>query len=272
MLSCQIVRQKTIELSMKTGAGHLASSLSCVEILVTLFNYFLKYDVKNPTWESRDRLIFSKGHGAYAYYVILNSLGFIPDCELENFYTEKSSLKGCVCRNPEYMLEASTGSLGHGLPIAVGIAKALKMKNLDSKVICLVGDGEMQEGSNFEALSLAYRFRLNNLLIIVDANNLQAMDFVKNVGLDNERLASVLKAYCDERAFEYVNGHNEEQLKGAFYKFFNNPPNSFTIVFCRTVKGKGLKILENKPQYHFRCPSEDGYNIDDLMKCIDDER
>jgi len=256
MLDSKIIRTKTIKLSCKTGAGHLAPSLSTVEILTVLFRDFLHYNSNNPKDSDRDIFILSKGHGAYAYYVILNEIGFLPDFELENFYYG-AAIKGCLVRNEDYMIEASTGSLGHGLPIAVGIAQAFKMQNRKNKVVCMVGDGEMQEGSNFEALSLAYRFKLDNLLIIIDANGLQAMDYVKNVGVDNDRLAKVLNAYTDN--FIRIDGHNEKALSYAFDNFFNKKNISFSIIFCNTIKGKGLKVAENKPHYHFRCPVEDGY-------------
>ncbi len=260
MLDSTNIRKKTIKLSCDSGAGHLAPALSTVEILTVLFRDYLKYDVKDPQSETRDRLVFSKGHGAYAYYVILNELGFIPDFELENFYTEKSTLKGCLTENKEYMIEASTGSLGHGLPLSVGMAQAFKMQKKDTKVVCIVGDGEMQEGSNFEALALAYRFKLDNLLLIVDANDLQAMDKVSDVGLDNNRLSKVLSAYTDN--FANVNGHDENALKETFDTFFQKTNNSFSIMVCNTIKGKGIELLENSIAHHFRCPTQDGYVIE----------
>lgn len=258
MLDSNKIREKTIELSCKTGAGHLAPSLSCVEILTILFKDFLKYNQNNAKDENRDRLIFSKGHGAYSYYIILNELGFLPDNELNTFYNG-ASIKGCLTKDLDYMIEASTGSLGHGLPIAVGMAQSFKMQNKNNKVVCIVGDGEMQEGSNFEALSLAYRFKLDNLLLIIDANNLQAMNKVKDVGLDNERLSKVLNAYTDN--FSKIDGHNETLLKNEFDKFFNKDNKNLSILFCDTIKGKGIKICENSIAHHFRCPTEDGYTI-----------
>lgn len=261
MLNSNQIRKKTIELSCKSGAGHLAPSLSSVEMLTVLFRDFLKYNVNDVSDNTRDRLIFSKGHGAYAYYVILNKLGFLPDFELENFYKDGATIKGCLTQNLNYMIEASTGSLGHGLPIAVGMAQAFKMQNLPNRVVCIVGDGEMQEGSNFEALALAYRFKLDNLLLIVDANGLQAMDRVCDVGLDNDRLAKVLSSYVD--SFTRVDGHNENELFKAFDKFFNHKNNNFSILVCDTIKGKGIDILENSISHHFRCPTEDGYVLGD---------
>lgn len=256
MLDIEDIRYKTIKLSYETGAGHLAPSLSCLEMLVILFNDYLMFDRDNVSDNSRDRLIFSKGHGAYSYYVILNELGIIPNYEMENFY-KNSSLKGCLTYNPKYMLEASTGSLGHGLPIAVGMAQSFKMQKLDNKVICIVGDGEMQEGSNFEALQLASRFKLDNLLIIVDGNKLQAMDRVEDVGLSNNQLANVLKAYpCN---FSKLDGHNIFQLKESFTNFFKKKNDEFSIMFCDTIKGKGIDFMENSIKYHYRCPKEDGF-------------
>ena len=260
MLESNSIRKKTIELSCNSGAGHLAPSLSTVEMLTVLFRDYLTYNIANAQDENRDRLIFSKGHGAYAYYVILNELGFIPDFELENFYSEGSTIKGCLTANKDYMLEASTGSLGHGLPISVGIAQAFKMQNMSNKVVCIVGDGEMQEGSNFEALALAYRFKLDNLLVIVDANDLQAMDRVGDVGLDNERLSKVLSAYTDY--FSVIDGHDEIVLKKSFDNFFKKFNSSFSVIVCNTIKGKGIDILENSVAHHFRCPTQDGYVIE----------
>jgi transketolase len=255
------VRKKTIKLSCNTGAGHLAPSLSTVEFLTVLFRDFLRYNSSDPEWEGRDRLVFSKGHGAYAYYILLNELGFLPDEELANFYTPRASIKGCLTKNNKYMIEASTGSLGHGLPIAVGMAKSFKMRDLPNRVVCVVGDGEMQEGSNFEALQFAYRFGLDNLLVIVDANSLQAMDRVEDVGLDNVRLCKVMQAYCENSTFAVVDGHDECALKAAMHPFFSDDialP-GFSILFCNTTKGKGIGFMEGNVNYHFRCPTQDGY-------------
>lgn len=260
-LSANAVRKKTIKLSCDCGGGHLASSLSTVEYLTVLFRDFLRYKPSMPEWGGRDRLVFSKGHGAYAYYILLNELGVLPDEELTNFYTSRASIKGCLTKNTKYMIEASTGSLGHGLPIAVGMAKSFKMLGLINRVVCVVGDGEMQEGSNFEALQFAYRFGLDNLLVIVDANGLQAMDKVEDVGLDNLRLCNVMKAYCENSTFTVVDGHDEQSLKAAMRPFFTDDivlP-GFSILFCKTIKGKGIQFMEGNVSYHFRCPIQDGY-------------
>jgi len=259
-LNSKTIREETIKLSCQTGAGHLAPSLSIVELLVVLFNHFLVFNRKNPKDDIRDRLVISKGHGCYAYYVILNHLGFISKSLIGNFNKNDSVLKGCLEINSDFMIEASTGSLGHGLPIAVGMAKAFKIKNRKNRVICIVGDGEMQEGSNWEALMLAYRFKLDNLLIIIDANNLQALGYVEDIAIGNDKLASILRSFFSD--FFDIDGHNEEEIYKAYEYFYKNKNSNSMILFARTVKGKGLKIAENSPIYHFRCPTIDGYKYE----------
>ena len=264
-LTSQFVREESIAFSCRHNAGHLAPSLSSVEILTTLFREFLHFNVENPQDSSRDRLVFSKGHGCYAYYVILNALGFIPDDVFYSFGAESSVLKGCVSYTPEFMLEASTGSLGHGLPIAVGMAQSFKMQGKSNKVVCIIGDGEMQEGSNFEALASAYRFKLDNLLIIVDANDLSAMDRLEHIGLPNDTLSRVLRAYIDEGCFYDIDGHNENALREAYRHFFENSK-GLSIIVARTIKGKGVAMIESNAKYHYRCPLQDGFVWQDKAK------
>lgn len=256
MITSDILRQKTIEFSCLHNAGHLAPSLSSVEILTSVFK-FMNFDPANPQDSTRDRLVLSKGHGCYAYYCALNLLGILPDSELDSFGSSNSKLKGCVSFAPEYMIEASTGSLGHGLPLAVGMAQSFKMQGLGNKVICIAGDGEMGEGSCFEALNLAYRFKLDNLLVIIDANGLCAMDFMEKVGLDTNRLAKVLSSYTS--SFYDLDGHCEKSLDSMMQEFFSYQKSEFSICIARTIKGKGVEMIENIPKYHYRCPTQDGY-------------
>lgn len=261
MLESEDIRKKTIKLSCETGAGHLAPALSTVELLTVLFNKYLKYNENDPKDESRDRFIMSKGHGAYSYYIILNELGFLPDEELSKFNTDQSNIMGCLVENEDFMIEASTGSLGHGLPIAVGMAQSFKIQNKPNKVICMIGDGEMQEGSNFEALMLAYRFKLDNLLVIIDANELQAMGRVEDIALDNNRLSQVLSGFIDNGYFD-IDGHDEQEISKVFESFYKNENGNFSVMFARTVKGKGIDILEYSEKHHFRCPTLDGYVLE----------
>ncbi|MEA2049975.1 MAG: transketolase [Campylobacterota bacterium] len=262
MLNTKNIRNETIKLSCLTGAGHLAPSLSTVEILTILFRDYLNYNVDNARDEERDRFILSKGHGGYAYYIILNKLGFLPDYELEKFNTNEATIMGCLTQNSNYMIEASTGSLGHGLPIAVGMAQSFKIQNKTNKVICMIGDGEMQEGSNFEALMLAYRFKLDNLLVIIDANNLQAMGRVEDIALPNDILSKVLSGFISNNYFD-IDGHNEDEIAHCFDSFYNKKNDNFSIIFARTIKGKGIEYIEHSDKHHFRCPTLDGYILKD---------
>ena len=258
MLDSNVIRDKTIAFSCNTRAGHLAPALSTVELLTILFNQFLAFTPNKPKDDTRDRFILSKGHGAYAYYVILNELGFLPDWELEKFNTNDATIKGCLTENPDYMIEASTGSLGHGLPLAVGMALSMKLQNMPNKIICMVGDGEMQEGSNYEAMLLAHRFKLDNLLIIVDANNLQAMGKVEEITVSNDKLAHIMRSFTDG-VFADIDGHSEPEITEAYHQFFNQDNENFSVIFARTVKGKGIEMLEASVKHHYRCPTEDGY-------------
>ena len=132
------------------------------------------------------------------------------------------------------------------------------MQNMPNKVVCIVGDGEMQEGSNFEALMLAYRFKLDNLLLIVDANNIQAMGKCEDIALDNDRLSKVLNSFVDGSFYD-IDGHNEKDIDKCLNYFFNKDNNNFSIIIARTIKGKGISMIENSEEYHFRCPTQDGY-------------
>jgi len=165
------IRDEILRVAIPHKAGHIAPSLSCVDILTSLYYYSLSYDPKNPLWEERDRLIFSKAHGCYGLYAILADLGVVPKKEWDNFYIEgKSRLCGCVERELEYGLEAGCGSLGHGLPMAAGIAFGAKLQKKRYFTFCIIGDGELEEGTTWEALQFGVKHNLKNLIVIVDNN------------------------------------------------------------------------------------------------------
>jgi transketolase len=173
------IRKRLVEVSVKNGAGHIAPSLSCVDILTVLYYRTLNLN-KDPLWELRDRLIFSKAHGAYGLYAILADFGYIRQEDWDSFYQE-GFLKGCIERSPEHGIEAGCGSLGHGLPMAAGIVFGAKLQHQNYFCYCITGDGEMQEGSNWEAVQFAAKHQLDHLIIVVDCNGLQAMDYLENV-------------------------------------------------------------------------------------------
>jgi len=229
------IRKDVIRVAVKNKAGHIAPSLSCVDILTALY-----YDVMKP----EDHFILSKSHGCYGLYSILADKGLIPKEDWENF-----NLSGCsermVDKNGKPIIEAGCGSLGHGLPIAVGITWGLKLQGKQGRVFCLMGDGETQEGSTWEAIQFAHHHELSNLTIIVDRNRLQAMDSVYNI-MDHSFLC--LSHFC------LFNGHDFKDIKEGFALNKRHQPNCLSF---NTIKGKGLKCAENIPAFHFRLPSDE---------------
>ncbi len=228
--------------------GHLGSSMSLIEIMRVLFDDFLKFDISNPHWEFRDRLILSKGHGCLALYVLLADKGFIKPSNLETFCHFDSILGG----HPEFGkvpgVEASTGSLGHGMPIGVGMAIALKIRKMTNKVVVVLGDGEMNEGSNWEAALSASKHNLNNLITIIDYNKLQSYGETREV-LDLEPLVDKCKSFGFK--VTETDGHNINKIKKSLSEknFSKTKPN---MIICHTVKGKGFPFAEHNPSWHHK--------------------
>lgn len=252
------IRKDLIRVTVKNGAGHIAPSLSCVDILVALY-YRLMNLSADPQWEERDRLVFSKAHGCYSLYAILADIGYIEKKDWENFYKD-SFLLGCVERSVKHGLEVSCGSLGHGLPMATGIAFGARLQGKRYRVYCVVGDGEMQEGSNWEAIQFAVKHQLSNLTVIIDHNGLQAMDFLENILTVKGRkddLQRKMEAFGFE--VENCNGHNPEEIISITKRWIENQDmiNAPQVLIAHTIKGYGLKCMENIPKFHFRIPTED---------------
>jgi len=238
------IRNEIMRVAVKNKAGHIAPSLSCVDILVALYYHIMwPYKEKYP-YELiyyRDRLILSKAHGCYGLYAILADLKIIQKEIWEDMGKATSILKGCVEYNPEFRLEAGCGSLGHGLPMAVGLAYGAKLQGESYNVYCIVGDGEMQEGSMYEALNFAYEQELNNLCVIVDANGYKAMD-----------RTSVPYLIRDDDIVE-INGHDFNELCSAIYPYSDGPK----VIWAHTVKGKGFSCMEGKAYFHYRIPTQE---------------
>lgn len=232
------------------GIGHVASSMSLVEILFVLFEKgILKYDPGNPDWSGRDRLILSKGHGSLALYAALAEKGYFDESELYRFGTVRSRLGGEPVLQETAGIEASTGSLGHGLSIGVGMAMALK--GTSSRVFVILGDGECQEGSVWEAMISASRFGLSNLTAIVDDNKIQKMgrtDAISGVTNLRERWE------CFGWETLEADGHDVEALQGCLCGACGK--SAPTVVIAHTVKGKGIRCMENKPEWHYRMPGK----------------
>ena len=251
-------RKDVIDVAVKNGAGHIAPSLSCIDILTALYYRIMNLS-DSSQWEERDRLIFSKAHGCYGLYVILVDKGYIEKKYWKNFY-KGSFLSGCAERSVENGIEAGCGALGHGLPMAVGIAFGAKLQNKKYRVYCIVGDGEMQEGSNWEAIQFAVKHNLSNLTIIIDCNKLQAMDFLENILTIKGRsddLHKKMEAFGVE--VKTCDGHDPGNIISVIDKWLKNQKvlNAPQALIANTIKGYGLKCMENVPKFHFRLPTED---------------
>lgn len=242
------LRRLLVRMLEVDGRGHIGPALSLFEILRVLYDDVLRYDATNPAWEGRDRCILSKGHGCIALYALLADKGFFPMEELDRFCRKGGILGG----HPEYRkvpgIEASTGALGHGLPIGVGQALAARAKGRDTRIFVIVGDGETNEGAVWEAAMSASKHRLSNLTVVIDYNKMQSAGFVRDI-LDMEPMAAKWRAFRFEVA--EVDGHDVQALKAALsaVPFAEGQPSA---VICHTVKGKGLPFAENDPSWHHR--------------------
>jgi transketolase len=230
------------------GRGHVGSSLSLIEIMRVLYDDVLRYRADDPHWEGRDRCILSKGHGCLAQYVLLADKGFFSLGTLDGFCRFDSILGG----HPEAAkvpgVEASTGALGHGMPIGVGRAIALRMKRSDAKVFVVMGDGEINEGSVWEAALSASKHRLSNLTIMVDYNKIQSAGTTAEI-LDLEPLADKWRAFGFSTV--EVDGHDVAALRKLLTRVPLDPAKPTAIV-CHTIKGKGIDFAENDPEWHHK--------------------
>jgi len=249
-----LLRSRIIETSSKTGTPHLGSCLSCVDILTALYFGVLNIDPANPKAANRDRCILSKGHGAMGLFHVLAERGFYPLSELDN-YGQDGGVFAEHPPTPEHLagIEAATGSLGHGLPLGLGMAMAGRIQRHDYKVYAVLGDGECNEGSNWEAAMLASAQRVSNLCVIVDFNKWQATGRSQEV-MALDPLVDKWKAF-GWNAVE-VDGHDFMQLLGALSQFTNANEKPTTII-AHTVKGKGASFMEDDNNWHYRIPTAD---------------
>ena len=246
------LRKKIFLTGYSASIAHLASAFSIVEILYVLYlKNILKYNPKNPEQEDRDLFILSKGHGSLALYVTLCEAGFFDEKTLNGFSKPGSYLGGEPCIPHIPGVEASTGSLGHGLSIGTGMALAKKLDKKDNKIYVLLGDGECEEGTVWEAAMFASHYNLNNLVAIIDNNKLQKMDTLEKVmGINSWK--NVFESLNWE--IREVDGHDVEQLE----KVLKKPNNSEKplLIIANTVKGKGVSIVENNPKWHWKLPNK----------------
>ena len=242
-----------LEMLEKAGSGHPGGSLSAIDIIVALFFHEMKSNPSEPMWEDRDRFILSKGHGVPALYAVLAERGIIPKSELATLRRINSRIQGHPDRVLLPIVEASTGSLGQGISIAQGIALGLKIQNKDSKVFCLMGDGETQEGQVWETALSAPKYKLNNLVVFIDNNNGQIDGHVDEV-MDLKPLADKWRAF--RWAVQEIDGHNFSQIIGALDKARKETEKP-SLIIARTVKGKGVSFMENSIGWHGVAPNKE---------------
>jgi transketolase len=242
-------RRAVLGMISKAGQGHIGGDFSVTDILTTLFAAVLQVDPEDPTWEQRDHFILSKGHCAGALYATLAATGYFAAAELSTFMAPLSALNGHPNRNKVPGVETNTGPLGHGLPVGVGSAIAAKLTKRGSRTFVVLGDGEMQEGSNWEALMAGAHHKLANLTIVVDRNRLQqGARTEETAGLDplDDKLASFGWEVRE------VNGHDYGQLLAAFAPSATGRP---VAIIANTIKGKGVSFMEDRVEWHHKVPS-----------------
>lgn len=241
-----------LEMAVRAGAGHIAPSFSCADILVALYcGGTMRFDPRRPHWPARDRFILSKGQAAVALYAVLAGLGFFPEKELLTFTREGSRLGGHT-ENTVPGVEAFTGSLGMGLSIAAGMALAAGRDRRGHRCFVLLGDGECHEGSVWEAAMFCGHHRLNNLIAVVDHNGLSATDRLGEY-LDPDPLDRKWESFGWE--VNSVDGHDMEQLCRLFSRLSAGRRQRPQMVIAHTVKGKGVGFMENRPIWHYRIPA-----------------
>jgi len=247
------IRMGIVEQVYKAGSGHPGGSLSIADILTVLYFKELNIDSKNPKWKDRDRVILSKGHCAPALYSCLANRGFFAPEELENFRKIDGKLQGHPDMNKVPGVDMTTGSLGQGLSCANGMAIAGKLDNKDYRVYCILGDGEIEEGQIWEAAMASAKYKLDNLCVIVDNNNLQIDGTIEEV-MNSYPIDEKFKSF----GFQIINidGHDINEIIKAFEvaKEVKGKP---TCIIAKTVKGKGVSFMENKVEWHGKAPNEE---------------
>jgi transketolase len=248
------LRRMMVEAVRKAGRGHLPSAFSCIEIIRVLYDGILRVRADEPEWTERDRFILSKGHGCLALYVALAAAGVIPESELDTFCAYGSILGGHPERRVNLGVEASTGSLGHGPSLAVGMGLAARLDGNPARFFVLCGDGECNEGSVWEACLSAAKHKLDSLTLLIDYNKQQSWDAVDAI-LPLEPLADKFRAFGLEVA--EVDGHDIVAMRTLFSSLplARNKP---SCVLCHTVKGKGISFLEGNLAWHHKSRLTDG--------------
>jgi transketolase len=244
------IRQHAVRMTGTANASHVGGALSAADLLACVYGLALRFDPQRPDWPDRDRFIMSKGHACSALYAVLAESGYFPVERLETFYQNGSPLAGHVMHKNVPGVELSTGSLGHGLPVATGMALAAKRDGRPSRIFCMMSDGECDEGSVWEAALIAPHHKLDNLIVIVDYNKIQSLGAVKEV-IDLDPLTDKWRAFG--WAVRELDGHDLPSIEKAVTQvpYEVGRPN---CIVAHTVKGKGVSFMENKLLWHYRAP------------------
>lgn len=248
-----IIRRKSLEIIHNSKSSHIASIYSVADIVAVLYSDIMNFNPENPKWRKRDRLILSKGHSGLAVYIALCECGFFSEKVLNTYCKNGSYLQGHISSRNVPGVEVSSGSLGHGVCIASGMALAAKMNKQKHRIFAIIGDGECDEGSVWETALFANHYELNNLIVIIDHNKMQSLDFCENT-IKLENLAEKWKAF-GWNTWE-VDGHNHKELKKFLKKQHKSKP---TCIVAHTIKGKGVSFMENNILWHYRDPQGEYY-------------
>ena len=248
------VRANALKMVHKAKASHIASALSIVDILTVLYGSVMKFDKSNTDLLERDRLILSKGHACVAVYSVLAEVGIIEKEELKTYGEDFSWLMNHISHKVDGV-EFSAGALGHGLSFGVGKALSAKIQKLSFRTFVILSDGEMDEGSTWEALMFAAHHKLDNLTAIIDYNKIQSLDSIENT-LNLEPLAEKISSFGCE-VYE-VDGHNFEELIQSLNK---RPRNKPKVIIAHTIKGKGVSFMEDTVEWHYKNPSDHDLEI-----------
>jgi transketolase len=253
----QQVRRTILEISYNSKSGHIGSAFSAADMLTALYFHCLRVDPQNPADAKRDRFIMSKGHACAALYSVLHLRGYFDRAFLDGFGKDSGTLGHHPDRNLKRGIEATTGSLGHGLSMAAGLALAAKKDQAAWRSVVMLSDGEINEGSVWEAALFAGHHKLDNLLAIVDCNRIQALGFTDEIARFCD-LEGVWKSFG--WGVRKLDGHNMDEIVAALdsLPYQDGKP---SVILANTVKGKGVSFMEDQLLWHYRCPDEKEYRM-----------
>jgi len=248
---CKSIRRDVAKMMHKAYSSHIGGCYSVTEILVALYFEILNIDPKNPRKDDRDILLLSKAHSSPALYAVLSKKGFFPKENLDTYYQDGGKLPGHLDKEAVPGIEFSFGSLGHGLSVGVGMALANKRMNNPGRVFVILGDGECNEGSIWEAAMFAPHHNLSNLTVVIDYNKIQSFGSTNEV-INQEPIFDKWKSF-GWKVLE-INGHDHDALIDAFNSPHENLPK---LIIANTVKGKGVSFMENSLDWHYKSPNDE---------------